>query len=145
MLPLASVVPQDGTIDNIFVAPSVHEAVGGLVLVTMLAAVVLTGRLAVAGRPLDLPARGSLVAAQLTLMAQALLGIKLLDQGLGVAQLYIHYVGGLIPLGLFLAAGWVAWRTPETRTRITAALTLLGLLSAAMAFFIGRAYVQGTL
>jgi heme A synthase len=137
---LASVVEQDGVIDNIFVSPNVHEAVGGVVLLAMLVATGWTGR-----RPLGGGAKVSLITAQVALMVQALIGIKLLDQGLGVAQLYIHYVGGLIPLGLFMAAGWVAWRNPVTQTRVTALLTLAGLLSAGMAFVIGRAYVQGTL
>lgn len=140
-----AVVEQEGVIDNIFVSPRVHEAMGGIVLVTMLVATLWTARLAVAKRPLEGGVRLSLVAAQVALMVQALLGIKLLDQGLGVAQLYIHYVGGLIPLGLFIGANWVAWRNPVTHTRATAVLSAVGLLSAGMAFVIGRAYVQGTL
>lgn len=142
---LAAVVEQDGVIDNIFVSPNVHEAVGGVVLLAMLVATGWTGRLALAGRPLGGGAKISLITAQVALMVQALIGIKLLDQGLGVAQLYIHYVGGLIPLGLFMGAGWIAWRNPVTQTRVTALLALAGLLSAGMAFVIGRAYVQGTL
>lgn len=142
---LATVAQQEGVIDNIFVSPAVHEAMGGIVLLTMLVATGWTAWLARAGRPLEGGVRISLVVAQIALMVQALIGIKLLDQGLGVAQLYIHYVGGLIPLGLFMAAGWVAWRDPITRTRVTALLSAAGLLSAGMAFLIGRAYVQGTL
>ena len=53
--------------------------------------------------------------------------------------------GGLIPLGLYMGAGWVAWTNPATKTRVTAILSTLGLMSAAMAFVIGRAYVEGTL
>ena len=60
-------------------------------------------------------------------------------------RLYIHYVGGLIPLGLFVAAGWVSWRDPAVRTRAIAVLSVVGTLSAGMAFVIGRAYVQGNL
>ncbi|HUG83447.1 MAG TPA: hypothetical protein VMM13_02735 [Euzebya sp.] len=142
---LATVAQQEGVIDNIFVSPRVHEATGGVILVAMLVATAWTARLALAGRPLEGGVRISLVVAQIALMVQALIGIKLLDQGLGVGQLYIHYVGGLIPLGLYIAAGWVAWRNPVTRTRATAVLSAVGLLSAGMAFVIGRAYVQGTL
>lgn len=142
---LAVAVEQDGVIDNIFVSPSVHVFTGAIVLVAMLVATAWTGRLALANRPLEGGVRLSLVAAQIALMVQALVGIKLLDQGLGVAQLYIHYVGGLIPLGLYMAAGWVAWRDPATKTRATAVLSVIGLLSAGMAFVIGRAYVQGSL
>ena len=142
---LATVVEQDGIIDNVFVSPAVHQAMGMVVLVTMLVATGWSARLAFSARPLDGVARVSLIAAQVALMVQALIGIKLLDQGLGVAQLYIHYVGGLIPLGLFIAASWVAWRDPVTHARVTAVLSAVGLLSAGMAFVIGRAYVQGSL
>ncbi|WP_370327146.1 hypothetical protein [Euzebya sp.] len=142
---LATVTPQDGTIDNIFVSPAVHEAVGGIVVLSLLVTTVWTAKRALGGTPLDGGVRISLVVTQVALMAQALIGIKLLDQGLGVAQLYIHYVGGLIPLGLYIIAGWFSWRSPETRSRVIAVLSLLGTLSAAMAFLIGRAYVQGTL
>lgn len=144
-LAAVAVVEQDGVIDNIFVSPSVHEAVGGVVLLAMVIATVWTARLALRGQPVGTSGRVALIAAQVALMVQALIGIKLLDQGLGVAQLYIHYVGGLIPLGLFIGAGWVAWTDPVKRVRVTAVLSTLGLLSAGMAFVIGRAYVQGAI
>lgn len=146
MLRLATeVVEQDGIIDNIFVSPVVHRTSGMVVLLAMVAATAYLVWLAVRKQPLDLPARVLVVVAELTLMVQALIGIKLLDQGLGVAQLFIHYVGGLIPLGAFLAASWVAWRSEVAHARALAALSSVGLLSAVMAFTIGRAYVAGTL
>lgn len=142
---LAVAVEQEGVIDNIFVSPRVHEATGGLVVLAMLVTTGWVARLALANRPIEGGARVSLVVTQILLMVQALIGIKLLDQGLGVLQLYIHYVGGLIPLGLFVAAGWVSWRDPAVRTRAIAVLSVIGTLSAGMAFVIGRAYVQGSL
>ena len=52
---------------------------------------------------------GLVIATEVALVIQALLGIKLLDQGSGFGQLYIHYIGGLLPVGLFIVAGWMGW------------------------------------
>lgn len=145
MLLAAEVAPQEGIIDNVFVSPVVHRSTGMVVLVAMLAATGYLVWLAARRRPLDLTGRLLVVGAEVALIVQALLGIKLLDQGLGVAQLYIHYVGGLLPLGAFLAASWVAWRSDTTHARALAVLASIGLVSAVMAFTIGRAYVQGAL
>jgi MFS family permease len=138
-----TVVEQDGVIDNLALSPAVHRTTGVVVVVAMVVTTVWLVRLAWAGRPADRAARVLLAVTQLALMVQALLGIKLLDQGLGVAQLYIHYVGGLLPLGGFLAAGWIAWRSDERRTRALAVLAVLGTLSAVAAYTIGGAYSSG--
>lgn len=135
----------DGRIDNVVIDSSVHVAMGVVVLVAMVGAAGWLIRLAVAGREIDALGRVLVVAAQVSLAGQALLGIKLLDQGQGIVQLYIHYLGGLLPLGLFLAAGWFSFRDPATRTRLLAALTTVGLVSATMAFFIGQAYANRAL
>jgi hypothetical protein len=132
----------DGKIDNYVVDSSVHVTVGVIVLLTMAACAFYLIRLAVAGKSLDRLARVLLAAAQIALATQALLGIKLLDQGQGVVQLYIHYICGLAPLGFFLAAGWFAWRSEARRTRVLATLTTLGLVSAVMAFSIGHQYAN---
>lgn len=132
----------DGRIDNWIVDSSVHVTVGIAVLVTMTAALVWVGRLAVLGRPLDGGGRIVLGVAQAVLAVQILLGIKLLDQGQGIGQLYIHYVGGLVPLGAFLVAGWWVRADTPARNRVLATLIAVGWASAAMAFFIGRAYVN---
>lgn len=132
----------DGAIDNLVLDPAVHRTMGIAVLVAMVAASGHLARLALRGKRLDRTARVLLALAQVTLMVQALLGIKLLDQNMGWNQLYIHYIGGLIPLGLFLVAGWFGRSDSVGRTRLLAALTTAGTLSASMAFFIGRAYVN---
>ncbi len=132
----------DGRIDNLILDSSVHVAVGVVVLVTMTAAAIWLIRLAVSGAPIGVGARLTLIAAQVALGVQILLGIKLLDQGQGTGQLYIHYLGGLAPLGLFLGAGW--WPGPPGRrhTQVMAALVTVGWASAMLAFFVGRAYVN---
>lgn len=132
----------DGRIDNWIVSSSVHVATGVVVLVTMTVATVLVVRHALAGRSIDGPTKLSLLIAQIALIVQVLLGIKLLDQGQGIVQLYIHYIGGLIPLGAFLLAGWFARGDSRWSSRILAALLVIGALSAFAAFFIGRQYAN---
>jgi hypothetical protein len=135
----------DGRIDNFIVDTSVHLNTGVAVLVTMTAALALVARRALADEPIDRPAGLAIVAAQVALAVQVLLGIKLLDQGQGIVQLYIHYVGGLIPLGAFLAGGWLARGDTGRSSRILTVLLAVGYVSALMAFFIGRAYANRAL
>ncbi|HSH22553.1 MAG TPA: hypothetical protein VK975_00635, partial [Acidimicrobiales bacterium] len=92
--------------------------------------------------PFDGTSQVLIALSQVFLMIQALLGVKLLDQGMGVVQLYIHYVGGLLPLGLFLVLSWVRFRDPVRKTRMLAVVVDVSLASAAMAYFIGQAYVN---
>ncbi len=132
----------DGRIDNTIISSSVHVATGGIVLVSMAVAFALVARHAIAGRPIDGATRVALLVAQLALVVQVLLGIKLLDQGQGIVQLYIHYIGGLTPLGAFLAAGWFAQGETPRSARVLAVLLAVGSLSAFMSFFIGRAYAN---
>lgn len=132
----------DGAIDNYVIDSSVHVTMGVLVLVAMVATTFQLWRLALARKGVDRLARVLLASAQITLAVQALLGIKLLDQGQGVVQLYIHYLGGLAPLGLFIAAGWFAWRDKVRHTRVLAVLATVGLVSAVMAFTIGQEYAN---
>lgn len=81
-------------LDSIWLPPTVHIWSGMLVLTATLAAVVYTAVRAWRRRDLGPAGNAILIFAQLTLMAQAVLGIKLLDQGLGPLQLFIHYLGG---------------------------------------------------
>ena len=135
----------DGRIDNIIVDRSVHLTVGVVVLVAMAVTVALVGRHAIRDEAIGRPAGVSIVVAQVALIAQVLLGIKLLDQGQGIVQLYIHYVGGLTPLGAFLVGGWLASGDSGRSSRVLAVLLAAGMLSAYLAFFIGRAYVNRSL
>ena len=132
-------------IDAIFVSPSIHVAVGTLVLAVTLISALATGWLAWRGRALTGGTHALLIATQLVLMAQALIGIKLLDQGLGTAQLFIHYVGGLAPLLFFSLLYWLPVRRPHIRTRLAAAAAAGAFGFALMTFTIGQAYVRGSL
>ncbi len=132
----------DGRIDNIIIDRSAHLGLGVAVLVTMTVATALVVRNAVKNQPADRATFWAIGVAQVVLGLQILLGIKLLDQGQGISQLYIHYVGGLIPMGAFLVGGWFARGQTGKSSRILAALLVVGYVSALMAFFIGRAFVN---
>lgn len=132
----------DGRIDNLIISSSAHLYTGMAVLLTMTVLAVLVGRHAVRGEPVGRPTHVALAAAVVALAAQILLGIKLLDQGQGISQLYIHYVGGMIPMGAFLAAGWFARGDSARSTRVLAVLIAVGYVSALMAFFIGRSFAN---
>lgn len=132
----------DGRIDNIIIDRSAHLVSGVVVLVAMTLAFAAVARHAIRNEPIERPAFVAIGLAQISLTVQVLLGIKLLDQGQGILQLYIHYVGGLMPLGAFLVGGWVARGDTGRSSRILAGLLAIGYLSALMAFFIGRAYVN---
>ena len=132
----------EGRIDNLLIDSSAHVVTGAGVLVAMVAAAVLVGVHAWRNEAIGRPAGLAIGASVVALTAQALIGIKLLDQGQGITQLYIHYIGGLAPLGAFLLAGWVARGGSGPSSRVLAALIWLGLLSALMAFTIGRAYAN---
>ncbi len=132
----------DGVIDNIIISSDLHRWWGAVTLAVLLATVLLLANDVRRKRAASQPTRWSFLAAQITLVGQALLGIKLLDQGQGILQLYIHYIGGLIPLGVFLAGGWVARGDTVRSARLLLALLIVGLLSGVMAFTIGQAYVN---
>ena len=130
-------------IDSIWLSPTVHLASGGIVMALFLLAVLVLGWRAVKHQPLNRLSHAVLILAQLGIMVQALLGIKLLDQGLGPAQLYIHYVGGLAPLGFLLVLYWLPKRVRNARW-VPFGVTLASFVFAVMAYTIGAAYVAGT-
>lgn len=127
-------------IDSIIVPPRVHEAVGGLVLLTTLLSMLWFAYSAFRNRPTGKAGNALLIITQAVLMVQVLIGIKLLDQGLGILQLYIHYVGGLAPLAFFLLWYWLPERSRQGRW-LGAGLTAAAFMFAVMAFFIGQSYV----
>ena len=126
-------------IDAVWVPTSVHFLVGTLVVVSSLAALAAAAYHAFRNRPPARWAHGLFILAQLTLAVQALIGIKLLDQGLGPLQLYIHYVGGLGPLLFYLLYYWLP--APFRARRWSATLmTGSALAFALMAYVIGQSY-----
>lgn len=127
-------------IDSFWLPPLVHEAVGGMVLLLTFAAAAVLGWRAFKGLPVGKAGNIVMIAAQLILMAQALIGIKLLDQGLGPKQLYIHYVGGLAPLMFMLVYYWLP-KQRQQRRWTPFSLSSAAFVFAVMAFTIGQSYV----
>lgn len=128
-------------LDQLWISPTVHIIFGALVLATTLAAFVVTAIPAWRKQSLSAGGRAALIVAQVALMVQALLGIKLLDQGFGGTQAYIHYLGGLGPLFFFLLYYWLP---RGFRVRRWAAVGVSGaaFIFAIMAFGIGMSFVN---
>jgi hypothetical protein len=129
-------------IDELWVPTWVHLTLGTAVLVATLASLVaaLVHRL----RRRELPqwVLGLFIVTQVIVAAQLLLGIKLLDQGLGPMQLYVHYLGGTGVLFFYLLFYWLP--APMRRAGWTATtLTGLAFAFALMTFTIGEMYVPG--
>lgn len=127
-------------IDSIWVPPNVHIWSGTIVLVATLLATFVTAFFAWRKRDLSGGVHALLIFTQVTLIVQAVIGIKLLDQGLGPMQLFIHYLGGLGPLLFFLVYYWLP-RPVRARRWAAFTVTTSAFLFALMAFGIGMSYV----
>jgi hypothetical protein len=130
-------------LDRIIVPPSVHMWNGMFVLASTLAVSLWLIWLLLRRRQPSAGASALLLLPQLALMVQALLGIKLLDQGMGVVQLYIHYLGGLAPLLFYLLTYWFPARDGPVQVRNRAIASSAAFVFAFMAFSIGQMYVRG--
>ncbi len=128
-------------IDTIVLSPTIHIALGVLVMVATLAATAVTGLLAWRRTGMTAAGHWVMVAAQMALALQILVGVKLLDQGLGVMQLYIHYLGGLGAFFFFLIYYWVRPKTLTRQGWLAFGMSLLAFLFAVQSYFIGQAYV----
>ncbi|GAA5530069.1 hypothetical protein [Herpetosiphon gulosus] len=132
-------------IDRLFLSPTVHLNMGMLVVTVSILTMGYVCWLAWKGKQLNRWANLAIISMQLVIMIQALLGIKLLDQGLGVVQLYIHYVGGLAPLFFCSLFYWIPIARPQIKTRFAAVVTVGSFLFVLMTFTIGQAYVSGSI
>ena len=130
-------------IDRIVVPPSIHIGAGGVLFLVAAVALVLTALEARRRHPLSRTTVAVLAVLQLLLLVQTLIGIKLLDQGHGVGQLYIHYVGGFAPIGFYLALAWLPARDQVWRTYATAAVTALTFVFVLLTLAVGSMYVNG--
>lgn len=133
-------------IDAMFLPPTVHYVVGTAALIGTGGLMLLSIWLWLKKKPLNALAKLLLIACQLVIMLQTLLGIKLLDQGLGILQLYIHYIGGLAPLLFFILLYWFPARLPQRQTFWTMLASVSAFAFVAMTYFIGGQFVRrGTL
>lgn len=127
-------------IDSIVVTPAAHMAVGSLVLFTSLVYLITIAWLAWKKKEVSPLAGFFFILFQATLMLQALVGIKLLDQGLGYLQLYIHYLGALAPLAFCLIYYWLP--TPEgvVKSRRLLAIAIASFFFVLLTFSVGSMY-----
>lgn len=129
-------------IDELWVPTWVHLSLGSAVLLTTLALLVAAVIFRLRRRELPAWVMGLLIVAQVVVAAQLLLGIKLLDQGLGPMQLYVHYLGGTGVLFFYLLLYWLPATMRRTGWTATV-LTGLAFAFALMTFTIGQMYVAG--
>lgn len=129
--------------DEIIIPTQVHLLIGGLALLASLVAVVVTGRGSLGPGRWGKAERGVFIAAQIVLMVQALIGIKLLDQGMGTVQKYVHYLGGLGALGLLVMSYWRPRPTAQGTARQALGLSAASLVFVALTFFVGGMYARG--
>lgn len=130
-------------IDSIILSPNIHMMTGGLTLLASFLTLVVTSWAAWKKKQFTVLAQASLIFFQLVLMVQVLVGIKLLDQGLGPLQLYIHYLGGLAPIGFCLIFYWLPIKDDVKRSRSAVGVATLSVVFVLMTFVIGSMYVPG--
>lgn len=130
-------------IDSIILTPNVHVMTGALALFGSILALLGTGWAAWKQKRFTRLAQASLIFLQVSLMVQIVVGIKLLDQGLGPLQLFIHYLGGMAPIGFCLFFYWLPIQNEVHKSRLAASIALLSVLFLFMTFGIGSAYVPG--
>ena len=132
----------DGVIDNIVVRPVVHLIVGSLVIISFVVFAAWMIKALIQRRPWDRTSLILLGACEVILAVQVLIGVKLLDQGEGIFQLFIHYAGGLLPIAIFVVAGWIDFGDAVKKTRAYAVCALVSLGIILMTYFIGEAYAN---
>jgi heme A synthase len=130
-------------IDAIFVPTSVHLTIGTLLLISSLLALGTTVYAAWRKAPFSGMIHFFFILFQLVLMLQVLVGIKLLDQGLGPLQLYVHYIGGCAPLAFALLFYWFPGKDDIAKSRRAAIVTAVSFLFVLMTFTIGSMYTPG--
>ncbi|MBP8253170.1 MAG: hypothetical protein KAX40_12460, partial [Herpetosiphon sp.] len=69
--------------------------------------------------------------------------IKLLDQGSGPLQLFIHYLGGLAPLGFCLLLYWLPSTSDRIKVRRALIASIASLIFVVLTFAVGSMYVLG--
>lgn len=127
--------------DEFIIQPALHSAVGGVTLLTAIVASIILWRGA-SQKTFGRVQQASLIALQILLMLQAAVGIKLLDQGMGVIQKYVHYLGGLGAIGLLMLFYWLPKHGEADTAKKAAWLSSASLLFVVMTFFIGQMYVK---
>ena len=130
-------------IDNLIISPAVHMAAGTFVLLSNLLFLFVVARVAWQKKSTSTLAKGTFILFQLALMLQALVGIKLLDQGLGFLQLYIHYLGALAPLAFCLIFYWLPTVDGVARSRRLLVVAVTSFVFVFLTFAVGSMATAG--
>ncbi|MBX3054089.1 MAG: hypothetical protein KF753_21640 [Caldilineaceae bacterium] len=129
--------------DNIIVPPTIHLIVGTIVLLANLFFLVVVGLLAWQKSALSAVGKAAFILFQVVLMVQVLIGIKLLDQGLGIFQLYIHYLGGLAPMAFCLLFYWLPTKDGVKQSRRLAVVASVSFVFMLLTFVVGSIATAG--
>ena len=127
-------------IDSIILNSNVHVWTGTFVLLSIIFATAISLFYAIKQKPHDKLFHFALILAQISIVIQVLVGIKLLDQGLGVLQLYIHYIGGIAAIFFLILYYWLPEKVRTSRW-LGFGLISMSLLFALQTFVIGSIYV----
>ncbi len=127
-------------IDSIILNSNVHIWTGTFVLVSVLFATIISLFYAIKKKAHDRLFHFALILAQISIVIQVLVGIKLLDQGLGVLQLYIHYIGGIGAIFFLILYYWLPEKI-RTGRWLGFSLIMMSFLFALQTFVIGSIYV----
>jgi heme A synthase len=128
-------------LERLVVPTSWHVSLGVLTLVMTTLTALFLAALVWRRRPVGRLGDALLIGTQVVLMAQVVLGVKLLDQGFGFRQNFVHYLGGLGTLLFFLVLYWLPRGRGLAWSRAAFGLALGAMSFAYMSFFIGRWYV----
>ncbi len=129
-------------IDDIFVSPTVHYTLGTIVLIVSIVLAALSIYAWSSKRHDFRPLTWLTIFFQVSIMLQLLIGMKLLDQGLGVLQLYIHYLGGTAPLFFFMLMSWLPIQAGKARSLLRMATAVMALMFVALTYFVGGQFAR---
>jgi len=109
-------------------------------LVSVLFTTILSLAYALKRKPHDRLFHSALILVQISMVIQILVGIKLLDQGLGILQLNIHFIGGIGAIFFLILYYWLPEKFRNSRW-LGFGLTTMSLLFALQTFVIASIYV----
>jgi uncharacterized repeat protein (TIGR03987 family) len=111
------------SLKSLVVSPAIHVSTGGFALIISIASFLIAGWLSWNKIPLTSFASRIFIGAQILIILQILVGIKLLDQGFGALQSFGHYMTGIAPLASFILFYWIRRTEKLSQTQLAAKIT----------------------
>ncbi|MCB0973986.1 MAG: hypothetical protein KDB86_05440 [Actinobacteria bacterium] len=115
-----------------------HHAIGAISLVLLLVATALVGARAANADYVDGWTMFWVGLAQISVAANIVIGLLLLNDGRTLDQLVPHMLLGLAPLMLFVVFGWRATRKSVGSSRYLFLIMVLSLVTTGLSFAIGE-------